>query len=158
MFCYNCRTWAYTPEHLDCPSFRRAIVLPHLPGPVLVACRFRYHRGQEKCMLCNVDNPYTHRRAALMIAAGALLAWAALWGLFGRGDALGYGPEAKGGNGAAPAVLAAYAAPAAPACPAISTGAEGPFAPVANTVLAQGTHNFTTINIPTGVLITTNGN
>src|SRR5262249_2099392 len=38
-----------------------------------------------------------------------------------------------------------------------STGAEGAFAPVSNTVLAAGVHNFTTINIPAGVTVTTSG-
>jgi hypothetical protein len=32
-----------------------------------------------------------------------------------------------------------------------STGAEGAFAPVTNTVLSPGVHNFTTITIPAGV-------
>ena len=38
-----------------------------------------------------------------------------------------------------------------------STGAEGAFAPVSNTVLTPGVHNYTTINIPAGVTVTTNG-
>ena len=38
-----------------------------------------------------------------------------------------------------------------------STGAEGAFAPAAATVLTPGVHNFTTINIPAGVTVTTNG-
>jgi hypothetical protein len=36
-------------------------------------------------------------------------------------------------------------------------GAEGAFAPVTNTTLSPGVHNFTTINIPAGVTVTTNG-
>ena len=35
-----------------------------------------------------------------------------------------------------------------------STGSEGAFAPTANTVLAGGVHNFTTIDIPAGVTVT----
>ena len=38
-----------------------------------------------------------------------------------------------------------------------STGAEGAFAPAANTVITPGIHNYTTINIPAGVTVTTNG-
>ncbi|MFO0629302.1 MAG: fibrinogen-like YCDxxxxGGGW domain-containing protein [Polyangiales bacterium] len=40
---------------------------------------------------------------------------------------------------------------------ATSTGAEGAFNPSTNTVLAPGVHNFTTINIPAGVTVTTSG-
>ena len=38
-----------------------------------------------------------------------------------------------------------------------STGAEGAFAPSANVTLAPGVHNFTTINVPAGVTVTTSG-
>ncbi len=38
-----------------------------------------------------------------------------------------------------------------------STGADGPFAPVANIVLAPGIYNYTTITVPAGVKVTTNG-
>ncbi len=38
-----------------------------------------------------------------------------------------------------------------------STGAEGAFNPTANTVLPPGVHNYTTINIPAGVRVTTTG-
>jgi cysteine-rich repeat protein len=38
-----------------------------------------------------------------------------------------------------------------------STGSEGAFNPTTNTVLTPGVHNFTTINIPSGVRVTTTG-
>ncbi len=38
-----------------------------------------------------------------------------------------------------------------------STGAEGAFNPTGNIVLPPGTHNFTTINVPAGVRVTTTG-
>lgn len=38
-----------------------------------------------------------------------------------------------------------------------STGAEGAFAPAADTVLPAGVHHFTTISIPAGVTVTTDG-
>jgi hypothetical protein len=41
--------------------------------------------------------------------------------------------------------------------PFLSDGSEGAFAPTADTVLAPGIHQFTTINIPLGVRVTTSG-
>jgi hypothetical protein len=45
----------------------------------------------------------------------------------------------------------------APGSPFPSNGSAGPFAPTKNTVLAAGIYQFTTVNIPAGVTITTNG-
>src|SRR5262245_12991747 len=58
------------------------------------------------------------------------------------------------------------AAPPPDACPTdpcvenpfASTGEDGPFAPDGDTVLLPGVYNFTTITIPAGVTVTTEGN
>ena len=39
-----------------------------------------------------------------------------------------------------------------------STGAEGPFAPASNTAISAGVHNYTTVDIPAGVIVRVLGN